>query len=254
MHQPFAVQEGRSKAQCVADALTRLMGERASRASKGAEVYDYYEIGVIGYGGQHARSALKGDLAGRNLVPISDIANHPLRVEQRTKKQHDGFGGLVDVTVRVPVWYEPVSRGKTPMYAAIDMAHGLIADFVRRHPTARPPVVINITDGIPTDKDPRRRAMELRELATRDGNVLLFNLHISSSNAQPIQFPVSKSQLPNDKYARFLFSLSSPIPPQMLSLTPDSVGPIAPGARGFVFNADMVATVQMLEMGTRKGR
>ena len=42
-----------------------------------------------------------------------------------------------------------------------------------------PPLVINITDGHPTDGDPREAAKELRELASRDGKVLMFNAHIS---------------------------------------------------------------------------
>jgi len=41
---------------------------------------------------------LGGDLAGQELVWIDDIANHPLRVEERGRKVYDGAGGLVEVT------------------------------------------------------------------------------------------------------------------------------------------------------------
>jgi hypothetical protein len=253
MAKPFAGQEGRSKAQCVADALNRLLFELVSRCSQGVEIRDYFEIGVIGYGDVHVGSALGGDLAGQRLVPVSQIGQHPLRVETRTKREHDGAGGVLETTVRMPVWYEPAARGKTPMCAALAMAQDFIQDFLRRHPGCRPPVVINITDGAANDGDPRPIAAALRSLASQDGNVLLFNLHISSSSAQPLQFSMNESKL-SEPLARMLFRMSSPIPPPMLNLARAEVPEIADGARGFVFNADMVATVQMLAIGTRRGR
>jgi hypothetical protein len=224
-----------------------------SRCSKGIEILDRYDIGVIGYGHVHVTPALGGALAGRRLVPVSEIAKHPLRVEKRTKKQPDGAGGLVETTVMVPVWYEAAAKGRTPMCTAFAMAHEIIDDFIRKHPRCFPPVVINITDGQPSDADPRPKAAALRNLASQDGNVLLFNLHISSASAQPIQFPVKEAGLP-DKFAKILFRMSSPIPRNLLNQARAIVPDIAEGARGFVFNADIVATIQMLEIGTMRSK
>lgn len=251
MIQSFGGIEGRSKARCVADALNRLLFELVSRCSQGVEIRDYYDIGVIGYGDVNVASALGGELAGRLLVPVSEIGKHPLRVETRTKKEHDGAGGVIETTVKMPVWYEPTARGKTPMCGALAMAYECIQDFLRRHPQCWPPVIINITDGAANDGDPRPRATALRNLASQDGHVLLFNLHISSSSGEPIQYPVSDAAL-SEPLARMLFRMSSPIPTAMLNLARDAVPDIRPGARGFVFNADMVATVQMLDLGTKR--
>jgi hypothetical protein len=249
MAKPFPGTPQRTKAHSVADALNRLLHELVSRCSKGIEILDRYDIGVIGYGDEHVVPALGGALSGRRLVPVSEIAKHPLRVEKRTKKQPDGVGGLVETTVMVPVWYQAAAQGRTPMCAAFTMAYEVIDDFIRKHPRCFPPVVINITDGKPSDADPRPKAAALRSLASEDGNVLLFNLHITSTNAQPIQFPVQEAVLP-DKYARILFRMSSPIPPNMLNQARAIAPDIAEGARGFVLNADIVATIQMLEIGT----
>ena len=249
MAKPFPGETERAKAHSVADALNRLLHELVSRCSKGIEILDRYDVGVIGYGDVHVTPALGGALAGRRLVPVSEIARHPLRVEKRTKKQADGVGGLVETTVKVPVWYQAAARGRTPMCAALAMAHEVIDDFIRKHPRCFPPVVINVTDGGATDGDPRPKAAALRNLASEDGNVLLFNLHISSTSAQPIQFPVNEAALP-DKYAKILFRMSSPIPRNLLGQARAMAPDIAEGARGFVFNADIVETIQMLEIGT----
>ncbi len=241
---------GKSKAKAVAEALNRLLYELVSRASKGAEIRDHFEIGIIGYGHDHVGPALGGVLSGRNLVPVSQVAEHPLRVEMRKKKEYDGTGGILEVPVKVPVWYEAAANGMTPMCGAIKLAHETVQEFLGRHPQCRPPVVINITDGMPSDADPRPAANALRKLRSTDGNVLLFNLHVSEVSAQPILFPTEEAGLPN-KFARLLYRMSSTVPSTMLARAREEVPDIASGARGFVFNADMIATIQMLEIGTR---
>lgn len=151
---------------------------------------DYFHIGVIGYGSQVA-PALGGGLAGRPLVPISEIANAPLRVEQRNKKVPDGAGGLVDMPVKFPVWFEPTADGMTPMCQALELARQTVADFIGRVPGCYPPVVVNISDGEANDGDPEQVAAAIRNLTSSDGNVLLFNLHISSQAVAAIEFPDS---------------------------------------------------------------
>jgi hypothetical protein len=85
---------------------------------------------------------------------------------------------------------------------------------------------------------------------SRDGRSLLFNLHISSRSERPFQFPSAEDLLP-DNYAKLLFRMSSPLPPQMLSQAQLMDPRVAIGARGFVFNADLVSVVQFLDIGTR---
>ena len=94
--------------------------------------------------------------------------------------------------------------------------------------------------------------MALRELATDDGHVLLFNAHVSSANERPIEFPAMEAALP-DKYAQRLFRMSSPLPPRMIAEARSMEHEVVDGARGFVFNADLVSVVQFLDIGTRTG-
>lgn len=248
MDKPFGGTPDKKKKDGVADAINRMLQALVFRCTKGAEVLDRYHIGVIGYGPQ-VGPALGGALAGRNLLPVSAIANNPLRLEERKRKVDDGAGGLITQLVKFPVWFEPLAQGKTPMCAALDLAWSVVNDFILDHPACYPPMVINITDGMANDGDPRQQAGMIRQLASEDGNVLLFNLHLSSQVATPIQFPSSETGLP-DNFAKLLFRMSSPLPPTMLQAAQVQYQ-VANGAVGFVFNADLVSVVEFLDIGTR---
>jgi hypothetical protein len=250
MLEPFGGQPSRPKAEGVADAINRLLQNLVLKCAKSEGIRDYFYVGVIGYGGTEAVSALGGRLAGQTLVPVSAAANNPLRVEQRTRKVDDGAGGLVSQRFKFPVWLEPRGAGKTPMCAALALARQYLEDFLGRFPACYPPLVINITDGMCTDGDPLPPAHELQGLSTSDGPALLFNAHVSSRVAAPVEFPATEDGLP-DNFARLLFRMSSPLPPRLLEAARAEGFAGMPGTRGFVFNADLVSVVRFLDIGTR---
>ena len=81
--------------------LLTVRGERTfNRDSKDEGVRDYFEIGVLAYGND-VHPALGGALAGRVFVPVSAIADNPMRVEDRVQKVSDGVGGLVELAHRL---------------------------------------------------------------------------------------------------------------------------------------------------------
>lgn len=240
---------GRKKADVVSDAINQLLRTLALRCAKSDGIRDYFHVGVIGYGAQ-VGFALGGALAGRDLVPISEVANNPLRVESRVKREDDGAGGIFERNVKMPVWFEPMAGGLTPMSDALDLASQTVLDFVQRYPRCYPPIVLNITDGDATDGDPEAPASSVRMLGTSDGEVLLFNLHVSAVAAPALQFPDEASGLPDD-FARRLFRMSSELPPPTVATARGMGLPVSPRSRGFVFNADVVSVVQFLEIGTR---
>lgn len=237
------------KADAVADALNRLLFELSLKCAKEEGVRDYFHVAVLGYGARIG-SAFGGALAGRDLVPLSQVADNPLRVEERAKKVPDGAGGLVETTARFPVWVDPVANGGTPMTQALGQAAALVERWVGERPGSFPPIVINLTDGESTDGDPAEPAARLRSLATAGGSVLVFNLHVSAGQAAPIVFPASETNLPDD-FARLLFGMSSPLPPHMLRYASTQGIAVGEGSRGFVFNADITSVVQFLDIGTR---
>lgn len=237
------------KADVVSDAINRLLTELSVKCAKEEGVRDYFHVAVIGYG-TAVESAYRGSLAGRDVVPLSEVADNPARTENRTKKEPDGAGGLVDVPITFPVWMDPVARNGTPMCRALSYAEKLVSRWLAEHPGCFPPIVLNLTDGEANDGDPSGPAASIRAQSSADGPVLLFNLHVSDGGGAQVTFPDSDAGLP-DTYARQLFEMSSPLPSHMRSYAAQLGYPVSDATRGFVYNADITAVVQFLDIGTR---
>ena len=249
MIDPFGEDSKRRKADQVADVINRLLQNLIIKCAKQEGVRDYYHIGVIGYGNQ-VGPAFAGALAGKEMAPISEVANTPARIETRSKKSDDGAGGLTDQPVKFPIWFDPVAHGGTPMCQALAQAQSIVQGWTNEHPHGFPPVVINITDGQPTDGDPSGPAEALTQMSTSDGNVLLFNIHISSQNASPILFPDNDETLPDD-HARLLFTMSSRLPEFLRTYVQQEGITVSENTRGFAFQADLVTLIKFLDIGTR---
>jgi hypothetical protein len=250
MDDPFGGETRGRKADALADAFNKVLFSTVVASTRTEGVRDYFYVAVIGYGAK-VGPAFGGALAGRQIVPISEIADNPIRVDQRTRKVSDGVGGLTDEVIKFEVWVDPVVANGTPMCEALRYADRIVSNWLSEHPTCYPPLVLNITDGESTDGDPTSIADSLRAMASDDGNVLLFNLHLSSSPSASIAFPDSEARLP-DEYARLLFRISSPLPDGMITAARKLGYQVSEGARGFIFNADVVKLVQFLDIGTQR--
>jgi hypothetical protein len=256
MAERWGGEAGKTKAEGVADAINRLLQTLVRRCSKGEYILDRYFIGAVGYGGQPGDPAGISlgfpveALSGSVVQPVSMIKNYPLRIEDRVKREDDGAGGLIQRQVRFPVWFDPRATGKTPMCGALRAAHEVVSQFISEHPSCFPPIVINITDGAATDGLFEPEALNLWRLASQDGDVLLFNIHISARGERPILFPSDDLNL-SDEYARRLFTVSSPLPNAMLRQARILEASLEEGARGFAFNADLASVIMFLDIGTR---
>lgn len=249
MGELFGSGSRRSKAVGTANAINRLLQELSIKSAKEGGVRDYFHVGVIGYG-MHVASLLGGPMEGRDLVPISEVAMNPLRVEERVRQEDDGYGGKRERKVKVPVWFEPRARGRTPMSEALARARVIVEQWLSHHPGCFPPVVINITDGESTDGDPTSVADEIKYQTSADGAALLLNAHLCSRQGTPIAFPKSEEDLPTGQ-ARLLFRMSSRLPHYMREMLTDEGHPTSEKTRGFVYNADIVEVVSFLNIGTR---
>ena len=250
MADPFgASNSGKSKADGVAAAINRLLHNIVIKCAKGESIRDYYYVGLIGYGA-NLQLGFAGELAGDVLQPVSRIADHPMRIEERIKKNDDGAGGVVEEAVKFPVWIEPKANGRTPMKEAFTKAVPIVRDWIEKHPGSFPPIVINITDGESTDGDPSEAANVIKEQATSDGNILLYNVHLSSNRSAALEYPSEDGELP-DEYARLLFNMSSTLPGHMAEAAKQEGYSVTEKSRGFVFNGDIVAVISFLDIGTR---
>ncbi|MEB3196150.1 MAG: vWA domain-containing protein [Candidatus Sericytochromatia bacterium] len=241
--------ETKTKAQALSDAINRVLMELVTKCSKEEGIRHYFDVGVIGYGGSGCRDAL-AFIPGGVLKSIQEIERQPMRVEDRTVKVPDGAGGIIEQSVKFPVWFEPVADGGTPMCAALSMAGNAIKEWADGHLQSFPPIVIHITDGEANDGDPEPTAELIKQLATYDGNVLLFNLHISGAAGMKVLFPSNEGDLPCAD-ARRLFRMSSALPEQMLRAAQNAGYNGVSGTRGYGYNADFTDVVSFLTIGTR---
>jgi hypothetical protein len=211
-------------------------------------IRDFFHVGMISYGGR-VTSAFAGALAGKDVVPVSLLANNPLRVEVRTRTRWTmAPAGWSMSSSSSRLVRGPTDRANAHVRGA--QGEGPTADVPHRASGLLPALVINITDGQPTDGDPREPAKELCALASTDGNVQLFNAHLSDKRAAPVEFPEEEASLPDD-YARLLFRISSELPPKLVEAARANRLAVGPHSRGFVFNADLVAVIRFLDIGTR---
>lgn len=234
MDSPYA--SGLTRAGYLARTVDRALYELAVRCSRPDGVRDYFHIACLGYGDGKVSSALPEGTGGGEWTPISRIAAAPARVEDLPS------GG------REPRWIEPVAEGDTPMTAAFETACRLAARWCEVHPRSYPPTVINISDGEPTDGDPRPAGEVLGSLHTEDGDILVFNLHVGSGGGE-VAFPSEDSRL--DQHGRLLFSMSSRFPPHLLARAAESGFSVGPESRFFAYGAGAELATRFLELGTR---
>ena len=251
MEDPFGGgEDGRKKAEELATILNKLIHNLCIRCAKSESVYDYFHVGVLGYSEDSSKPALGGELSGRSLVPISELASKPLRIEERVKKSDDGAGGVMDQTVKFPVWFDAYWKGGTPMCAGLKEATGIVGTWCQDHPKGFPPIVINITDGEATDGDLVAEARKLTAVGGEDGSALLFNIHLSSTAGPSIELPSNANKLP-DQHAKQLFEASSKLTPFMVARAQELGMPAADNSRGFIFNAQPLHVIHFLDIGTR---
>jgi len=249
---------GSSRRKCdeLAAAVNAWLYNISIRASGDEGIRDYMDVGLIGYRtDQQAnpiiQSAWVGPLAGRELTSVTEIANYPARIDSVMQRiQDEETGQWMEFPSESPVWLDPVAEGSTPMCHVLYRAHQVLSQWIQQHPDSFPPIVIHISDGESQDGDPIPYADAVRGLATSDGPVLLFNCHLSMTNAQSILFPAGAQGLP-DTLAGVLFQMSSELPEPFYRSAVAEGLPLQPGARGMAFNADMVVLVKFLDMGTR---
>jgi len=152
--------------------------------SPGPVTGDSVAVGVYGYSGESVDWASQSISPGPNgLVPIKAI-------EDCTE---DEF--LDDENeVLIPWIVQEMAQGGTPMCSAFTKATSIVQNFVQNYPESMPPIVVNITDGIPTDGDVRSFhciVSDLMKIETKLGGSLVFNIRLSTENSEDFLYNAS---------------------------------------------------------------
>ena len=243
-------------AEAVARIVNHQLNELVLRCIKGSETRDYYDIAIIGYG-EKAYSGWKGELEGRDFVKPSELKEHPYK-KITTKKETRTRKGVKVVEIEEVQWIEAeATEGWTRVHHAFEKAKGLLDEWMKKHhdKDCYPPTIINITDGEfngATKEYVLQQANELKSMFTNDGNVILFNIHISANKAVCVTCPASKDEVSFSSLATTMYEMSSLLPMRYSDRIADLRGDGTPNNRytAMSINADMSTLIQLMDIGT----
>ena len=227
---------GMTLAQATARMINNWIEEMILEATKGDTIKDWFDLSVLGYrtdtdGNPIVSSVFSGDLQGQEAVTIPALASNILfeeRVQQKFFNPATGDTELEDT--EKPGWVHPIADGGTPFSAVLLEAHRLASAWIESQDHKEkclPPIVINITDAEFNEDEgseytPEDYAASLKDLATDDGNVLLFTCQLSPNPSDTILCPDSIEQLPTENFARMMYRMSSELPASFLAQASES--------------------------------
>ena len=118
-----------------------------------------------------------------------------------------------------------------------------------------PPTIINITDGQfnhATVEQIVQQANELKSMFTNDGNVLLWNIHVTPDYVEQILLPTNKAELMGDKYSELLYDMSSLLPERYNADIVNKMNINAGNDRHVAMsvNVDTSRLMQLMDIGT----
>ena len=253
-----------TKAHAVTLVANSFIDELLHRARREGGTRDYYDIAVVGYSGDGVASLISP--AGEFTTPSRLAAQRVPREKIARERQLPSGRSVVAVTEH-NVWIREQAAGVTPMCAAFREALSLVEKWCRRKRNAAsyPPTVINITDGEASDGGAdtvRTIAGRIRSTGTSDGNTLLINIHLArreergedgggeTAGIVPVLFPSSPVELPDSRYARLLYDISSEMPDAYHDIIASRRAGAVPPFRAVAFNSLVGDVAAMMNIGS----
>ena len=232
-------------------------------------IKDRVHVSAYEYSGDHdhqhpkevVRWALRGLGEGRGWVEADRWVTG---YDSKEEVEIDEDGGNA-ITMDLPIWIEEGAGGGTPMCTAFRRAADVVMQHNALFPNSHPPIVINITDGMPTDAgddyaEPdwdefRQAASMITSQEVDDGRALLLNVHVTSdaiSAGETLVFPVSAPPGSHEIVENML-SISSILPANMVVQGKLHGHALREGAKGLILNGDRTLLTQFLKIGTTMG-
>ena len=259
---------GKTLAEQTAMSINRCITEMGLRFTSGTTLKNSANIVLIGYGG--IKDSWEANvLRSGSIVELFEDTTVP--VQHLKQKISDGAGGILEIDFDLKEFVTPTAVWGTPMASAFELTNRIVKEWISRpldsvdeegrtftRDASKDPVplIVNISDGEPTDKeeDVRKYAKEIMETACPDGNPLIFNIHLSANGGREISMPMDESSLPDgDNMSKLLFDISSRLPESMVQAAqecgfPDAVANV----KTFMSNVTEVEKfVQFLNFGTQ---
>jgi hypothetical protein len=182
-------------------------------------VRDYYDIAVLGYSGDGVRSLVSPE---GSFTSPSRLAATRVRREKISRERLLPSGRSAVAVTERNLWIAEKAVGKTPMCEVMTRGLSLVEGWCRhrRNAGSYPPTLINITDGESSDGSAATIvsvAENIRRTGTSDGRTILMNIHLcapgrAGGGGEAVLFPSSPDELPDNRYARLLWDISSEMP------------------------------------------
>lgn len=243
-----------TKAEALAYTANTLVTELIDRCRRTDGVRNYYDIAIVGYGGDGVELLPEGE----GFRSIEEFSRRAPLMSRIAFEEILPDGSVAMVEHSREQWVEPKAEGTTPMYEAMLRVRDLISEWCSREENrvSFPPIVINITDGEASDCSDAELldiCSQVRAVSTEDGNVLLLNIHITSSDALPsIIFPMADELLAVSRHARTLAECSSLMPDAFSEAIHSLKGAGAvPPYYGMGYNATVVELLSIINIGSR---
>lgn len=160
-------------------------------------------------------------------------------------------------TAEIPRWFEITPKGRTPMLTAFRTARSVIEQHILDYPDSFSPVVLNVSDGEPTDcGDPIDWAPlvsecdTIRSLGSEESRPIICNVHLDPmGQSKPSLYPTSAPRVGGVESGLWL--ASSKIPGHIASLVPGGAhGDEMNERRFFVFNSNLIHFHEFLQFST----
>ncbi len=232
----------------------------------GTALKEKIEVAVIGYG-----------LTVHTAIPPVNLSEYPIGVKkiEEVSEKSEPPPSPDELFPRSKLsWVEAREDGLTPMVAAFEEAKKILEKWIPSHMSSNPPIVLNLTDGLPTDDLPYRnmieqgfiddlsktslisKAEEIKQLETNFGNVLIANGHTTAERMTEILYPVNSSEVERvDPLGLLFFEMSSIIPEPFRKLgnnEPFNMD-LKYNARMFLYNGNVVSILNFVRFGSTAG-
>ncbi len=246
------------------DALNKIVNsslqEIIFRCKHFNQYYNYFDIAVLGYQNGEVNNLLEQHTQNEGFSTINEIVSCEIdtKVYDYLRKKPNGEKFISQRTINQYINTEPY--GTTPMYKALDRAYYLLQRWVLDHKGKNcfPPIVINITDGEANDATPsemKQISQKLMRLSTENGNILLFNIHLTNQDDEKeIVFPTDKEELPDIRNTKLLYDMSSTLPEsfqeQLQNLYPNTHYDKLNMPKAMCYNTSLSSLIKILEIGS----
>lgn len=249
-----------TKANAVSRIINTTLQEIASRCKREDGYRNYFDLGVMGYFDDRTEMLLDYLAPGKDFCSITELTENEVEEIEYETRRILPDGKYFITSTRIPNIIHPISSGTTPMGKAFKKAYTITKNWITAHKGLNcfPPVIINISDGEYTDTtemELKETADKIKSLHTENGNVLLFNIHLShDTGKEPVIFPISEKELnKEDRYANLLYNLSSELPDTFfdgIAMIKGLPRTAVKQAKAMGYNSSMTELMRMINIGS----